>query len=373
VQTARYLAASNGIYDPFGYLIGRDFVNTWLGARMAGDGHVLALYDRAQYRLALDANFGTDFPDHFWLYPPHYIFLVLPFGLLPYLWSYVLWVVLTFAAYAAATVTAQPAPWRVTAVLLLAPASFLNAFLGQNGFLSAALFVGGLRLLDSRPMLAGILFGLLTVKPQLGVLIPIALLLVGAWRTIAAAAATAVLLIGASVVVFGTAPWVDFLTKTTGLQTLHLTTAITGWHYLMVTPFVAMRHLGFSSDVGYAVNAVTAVLAAASVVWAWRQPAPAALRHAALIVATFLAVPYALAYDLTVVSVAVVMVWFAVPAAERTLGIRVMLFLVWMLPFVNHPANGAGVPPGAVVLAALLVLILRLIARSCQRGGAVSE
>ena len=376
VQMGRYLAASHGIYDPYGYLIGRDFANTWLGARMVADGQVLALYDREQYRLALDAAFGANFPDHFWLYPPHYIFLVLPFGLESYLGSYALWVALTFAVYAGAVVPGQPGRWPLLVVVLaLAPSTFLSAFLGQNGLVSAALFVGGLRLLEARPVLAGVLFGLLTMKPQLGVLIPLALLAAGAWRTIAAAAVTAVLLVGASAVVFGTAPWLDFFGKTTALQAAHLTTAITGWHQLMVTPFVAMRHLGLSSTVGYAVNGVTALLAAAAVLWAWRQAVPAALRHAVLIVATFLAVPYALAYDLTVVSAAVVLLWLALPAEQRTLGFRVMAFLVWVLPFANQTANNAGLPIGALVLGGFLVLLLRMTARAAgQRvGGAVSE
>jgi hypothetical protein len=55
------------------------------------------------------------------------------------------------------------------------PAVFINIAHGHNGFLTAALFGGGLLLLERREMLAGILFGLLCYKPQFGVLIPLAL------------------------------------------------------------------------------------------------------------------------------------------------------------------------------------------------------
>ena len=61
----------------------------------------------------------------------------------------------------------------------IAPATGITLISGQTGFLSGALMVGGLRLLPTQPALAGVLFGLLTYKPQLGVLIPVALIAMG--------------------------------------------------------------------------------------------------------------------------------------------------------------------------------------------------
>src|SRR3546814_4826722 len=91
--------------------------------------------------------------------------------------------------------------------LLLAPASYINISGGQNGFLTGALLIGGLRLLGPKPILAGICFGLLTVKPQLGILLPFALLASRQWTAIVVASVTAALLVGASALLFGWESW----------------------------------------------------------------------------------------------------------------------------------------------------------------------
>ena len=48
---------------------------------------------------------------------------------------------------------------------------------------------GALVSLDRRPLIAGILFGLMAYKPQFGLMIPIALAAGGYWRSFSAAAA----------------------------------------------------------------------------------------------------------------------------------------------------------------------------------------
>ena len=74
---------------------------------------------------------------------------------------------------------------------LAAPMAFINALVGQNGFLTAALIGGALYLIPVRPVLAGICLGLLTYKPQYGLLFPIVLIAAGHWRVFISAAVTA--------------------------------------------------------------------------------------------------------------------------------------------------------------------------------------
>ena len=97
---------------------------------------------------------------------------------------------------------------------MLAPSSFVNVFLGQNGFFTAALALSGFTLLPRRSILAGVMFGLLTFKPHLGIMIPIALLAMGNWRAIMAASLTAGLFLGASVLMYGGDTWWQFLDST---------------------------------------------------------------------------------------------------------------------------------------------------------------
>src|SRR5258708_29357657 len=55
--------------------------------------------------------------------------------------------------------------WLQVGSLLLCPASSITVIAGQNAFLTAALLVGGLRLLRRRPLLAGGLVGRATLEP----------------------------------------------------------------------------------------------------------------------------------------------------------------------------------------------------------------
>mgnify|MGYP003694260653 FL=1 len=59
--------------------------------------------------------------------------------------------------------------------LLLAaafPVVLTNTLVGQNGFLTASLIGGALYLMPARPVLSGICLGLLSYKPQYGLLFP---------------------------------------------------------------------------------------------------------------------------------------------------------------------------------------------------------
>src|SRR3546814_16239769 len=87
--------------------------------------------------------------------------------------------------------------------LLLAPASYINISGGQNGFLTGALLIGGLRLLGPKPILAGICFGLLTVKPPLGILLPFAPVASRHWTASVAASVTGTSLVAARALLLG--------------------------------------------------------------------------------------------------------------------------------------------------------------------------
>src|SRR5438105_147271 len=80
---------------------------------------------------------------------------------------------------------------------------FSNVGHGQNGFLTATLLGGGLIFLERRPILAGVLLGLLAYKPQFGLLIPLVLLATGRWTAIAAATVTVLSACSATLIVFG--------------------------------------------------------------------------------------------------------------------------------------------------------------------------
>lgn len=366
-RTIEYFAGADGLMDKFGYVIGRDFIAIWLAAKLVLGGQLASVFDPALYRQAMEAEFGSSLTLHLWLYPPHYLLLILPFGVLSYVASLVLWAASTFAVYAGAVLVGLTRHWRAVVVLALAPATYANLLFGQNGFITAALLIGGLRLLQNHPVLAGICFGVLTVKPQLGLLIPVALLAMGAWRAIASAAVTGALLMGLSAAVFGIDAWLAFVAVTTGQQSLLLNTPSTGVHLLMVTPFAAVVRLGGSMQLALALNVATALAAALAVWWTYRQAAPAVLRHAVLVTALYFAAPYALTYDMPALAAMLVWLWIAAPAFCRPVGTKLLLMLVWMLPLMHHLAMIYGVPLAPLALAAFLAVLLSAVARSASR------
>src|SRR5438874_1214094 len=74
---------------------------------------------------------------------------------------------------------------------------------GQNGFLTAALLVGGFGLLRRQPGFAGALLGVLTYKPQFWLLVPIALTAARQWRAFASAVIAAAVMALLSLAVLG--------------------------------------------------------------------------------------------------------------------------------------------------------------------------
>ena len=197
--------------DGTNFVYGRDFLNTWMGGRSTFSGGPAAWFDVRVYNDALRQMLGTPYREYYWSYPPHLMLFIWPLGLMPYLPAYLAWCAVGIALYLFACSAAIPR--RHMLFLAVAPAVAVCIFFGQNGFYTAALLIGGMLNRERRPVLAGVLFGILTVKPQLGMLLPVILLLERRWLTIAVAAATTAVLVAAASMLFGFGIWIEFLQK----------------------------------------------------------------------------------------------------------------------------------------------------------------
>jgi len=235
----------------------------------------------------------------------------------------------------------------------------LNILAGQNGHFTAALLVGGLSLLDRRPVLAGILLGLMAYKPQMGVLLPVALAAGGRWRSFAAAALIVIGLIVASFVLIGGEAWSGFLAQMK-LQTRVMELAPDSW-YRMQTVFIMARMFGAGLPAAYAAQACSAVLALLAVAVVWRTRSALELKAATLVVAMFLATPYDQDYDMVVLPF--VAAWLARDALvggdfrawEKTV-LCLLLAQPIMTMLLSHLVGGQVAP---VVLWLTLALLLR--------------
>lgn len=360
-----YLLASHPPYDGFGYLIGRDFVNMWMGARAALSGHIHAIFDFPAYSQSLHALFPT-LPEHNWSYPPDILLFIWPLGLLPYFPALALWSTLGLFVWLAATFPRRSGSKGQFAFLLLAPAVAIDLFAGQNGLFSGALMVAGLSSLERRPVLAGMFFGLLTMKPQLGLLIPIALVLRGQWRCIAAATATAMALFLITGVVFGFSAWTDYVNLALPTQTRILEAASELMPMMMPSAFMNMRVLGLPAPIASFVQLPFTLAAIAAVVWTFSADRDPHLSRAVLVTACFVATPYVFNYDMVVFSW---IIWNLRERFENLWDERLALAL-WTLPVFVMVLGLCHIPGSALIPAAFLWRLIQLLRRDALQGSA---
>ncbi len=216
-----YLVVLGGTYlkgdfltDKEGRPIANDFVNVVAAGRLALEGKAASAYDWPLLKEAEVRAIGHDFDNYYgWHYPPTFLFVAAAFATLPYLAAAIAWLVTSLAAYVAAMIGILGDTFgrRTGALVALGfPAGLWNVTAGQNRFLTAALIGGTLGLLERHPVFAGICLGLLTYKPQFGLLFPLVLIADRRWLTIAVAAAVAIGLAALSWLAFGTASWTAF-------------------------------------------------------------------------------------------------------------------------------------------------------------------
>jgi alpha-1,2-mannosyltransferase len=250
-----------------------------------------------------------------------------------------------------------PSLWLLLAISY--PAVFVNLGHGHNGFLTAALLGFALVQLDRRPVLAGILFGLLAYKPQFGLMIPLVLVATGRWRTVCAAAATVALLVLAATLAFGIDTWRAFFTFAEYTRTIVLETGETGWHKIQ-SVFSWARMWGASVPLAYGIQGAVTLGIAAALVWLWRSPASFALKAAALCLAAILATPYSLDYDLMVLAPAIAFLTVGGLARGFAPYEKTALAFLWIAPLIARGfAEVTLIPLGVIAMLVMLVLVLR--------------
>jgi len=341
-------------YDATGYMIGRDFVATWAGAKAALTGDPGQYFDLDAYNALLRGFFGSGYPLHIWSYPPHLLLFTWPLAFMPYMAAYVIYCALGLILYVAVVTDGERRRDHI-ALLALAPAVTLNIWTGQNGFLTTALLIGGLIQLDRRPVLAGILFGLLSIKPQLGFLLPVMLALTGRWRVIAAAAATIVVLAALTGMAFGTKVWTDYLELAMPIQKRAIAEGSGFFVTNMPTAFMNMRLVGVPAPVTYTVQAALSAAALVGVAWVFWRPRDPVLSLAFFVSATFLFTPYAFNYDMVAFG------WVAIKLMDRsdndTWDYALML-AVWVLPFATILMGIATLPGSCLPILAFAARLL---------------
>lgn len=336
-------------------LWGRDFINLWTGGKLAATHAYDRLYVPDAFMAFQNEMFGP-LDRHIYSYPPPSFFLAVPLAMLPYPAALLLWLGATGALFVHAARPWCP-PERGWAVLaLVTPAALLNIWEGHYGFLLGAIFLWGWRLLDQRPFLAGAVFGLLIIKPPFALLIPVVLVLRRDWRAIAGGATGGAAVALASAMVFGIDAWLSFFTHSAGRDAL-IDASGTFFAKLSTSSATALFDVGASLPLVIAGHALVAALGLGLVVVATVKRMPTPELAMLVATATFLILPYGLAYDLTASSIGawLVMRRSAVASVDFWLGAT-----GFVAPLLGLMLAIAGLPLMPAMLAALAIAQYRI-------------
>jgi hypothetical protein len=229
---------------------------------------------------------------------------------------------------------------------------------GQTGFLTATLLAGGVLALPRNEILAGVLFGLLTYKPQFGVLIPFLLAAGNYWRAFAAAAATVLASVAVTLALWGWPVWQGFLDSLPLTRTVVFEPGNTGFEKFQ-SAFAWVRLWGGSLTVAYGLQALVTAGVLLGCLQIWRSRVALRLKGAAMLTGALLSSPYVLDYDFPVFGMAVA--FLAAHGLERGFyrWERTLLALAWFMPACARTLAGVTyVPVGFLTLLAVFVLIL---------------
>jgi hypothetical protein len=349
------IVGSRGGVDAHGFLVGTDFISFWTA------GHMLALdqpvYDAAAHAAAQRTWFASHTGHTAFFYPPTFLPFCRPLGPLAYFPALLGWLVVTACAYGAAVyrwVRGRGLKLPVWLALAAYPPVVITITHGQTAFLAAAFLGGGLWLVRTQPWLGGALIGLATIKPQLGLLIPVVLLASREWRALAAAAMSAAALALLATAWFGAETWGGWVEASRAASAALEQGAVP--YGKMVSVFAGMRLLGGGVTLAWIVQLAVSAAVVVLTAWkAWQEKWHQGIAALALAGAP-LVTPFVLDYDLTVL--AFPLLWLA--SRARTTPTMLIIGAAFAVGAFARPlALTAGVPIAPPILALLFWAVWR--------------
>jgi len=352
--------------DTIGGVVGRDFLNFWMYGRAAWLPDPGRFYDPHIYNEMVTAFLGTHYPGQNWSYPPSIMFLAAPFGRLSYFPALLCWTVLGVGIFV--WIARRYADdRRLLIVFLCSPAAVYCLISGQSSFLTAAMLLTIVSCADRKPVLAGVLIGLLSVKPQLGLLFPVMLAASGRWRVFIAAAITTILIIAATAAAFGPQVWIDFVSQGIPAQNLVLVDSDRVRTPMYPTIFMNVRGAGASYAGAMTVQAYFSILAAGLVFFAYRfrKNADPQLLSALFFACSVCVVPYLLSYDTLTISCLAALLLAAGKLDTRG---QVLAMLMYWLPWIQDKLGSYHIPGPALIPAVFAVYLLTRLKTTGSEG-----
>ena len=344
------------IFDSHGYVLGRDFLNFWNYGIAAWHSDPEKYYRPDIYWSLVSGQLGTDYPHQLWSYPPSVMLIAAPFGLMPYLAAYALWTALGIAALTYVICKWTRPAFHPMVLMFMSPAALFCFISGQNSLFTTALIITVLQYLQKRPFLAGLLLGILTLKPQLGLLFPFALIASRNWKAFFAASVTTLLIAFFTALFFGHDIWSVYLSLGIPMQNTILQDPPDIIAALMPTLSMDLHVLGVGYRPAMGFQAIFAVIAIATTMWAMARHRDDPRSWAILITGTILFTPYLMSYDMVMFG------WVTAILLQRSdldsLSLAAIL-ATYALPYIALVMGLAGVAGPSLIPLLLLACLVR--------------
>ena len=340
------------------FVLGGDFVAFWSAAREILAGDLISLYAPDGLEAAIQTHRpGVDVTGLTWQYPPHASLIFSPIGYLPYTVAYALWCGLGLSAFTAVLISIGLRGRVLIAVLATAPVLIaLNT--GQNALFTGSLLLAAVIHAKPKPILAGVAAGLLTIKPQLGILLPIFFIASGNWRAFVTAAVISVALITWSYLVAGAESWTAFVNYL-GIISGSVSQGVMPL-YKMVNVFSAARLAWMPEIIAMTLAGLTFAASIWAIICTSRRTKDARWHYAVVATATLLATPYSMYYELVLI---VPVLAFIVLHGARTQwlafereSIAALMLISLVLP---GPATQIGASLGFILCLGTSVIVFR--------------
>ena len=309
------LTPEHGLISIDGQYIGRDFLPFYAAAKQVLAGHIHDLYTEfgAYNATHLLAPEPTNFTiSHWpWPYPPHYFLLLAPFAILPYKLALFAWLALSLLLPSLILWYG----WRVRGWLFFATILNINVFIclimGQNALIFSSIAGLGISLVRKRPLISGICFAILSMKPHFAVLIPLTLLFGRYYQAIFYTIFSTLCLILITSLAFGFDIWEVAFANYHAVGNISFSPEI--WTFSIYSTYRALLSLGFSSYYAWVGQFLVAGLALYSLQKIWRENYPLVTKWLAFGITALLFSPFSFAYDA---------VWITLPAMVYIASLR---------------------------------------------------
>ena len=276
---------------------GPDLIAFRAAAELLAEGGPLVPYALDSFVARTSLLFGSGDPGLLYQYPPAAYLLFAPLAWMPY-------PIAAFAFVALGTglmsLSLRGAGWGRAGLALgmISPPVLLAVGQGQVATLTTACLVTATTQAHRRPVLAGVAAAALTIKPQLGLLLPPFFLVIGAWRAFGVASVGTLLLVGISLALFGPSAWSAFFEAAARLSDdmRHGTLGYTPVE-AMVSPFALAYAAGLPEAAADLVHWTIALLAGVIALHLARTDRPHSYKAAALCAASALVSPYGYVYE----------------------------------------------------------------------------